>query len=153
VSETVHVGVRNPLRALERAEAADRAEPARGVEVVEDRLVAREALVAHDLLGEQGRAGSVAPHLHVALVRDAAEALVPHRLPRLSCSRAIPSKSALKLPSPKPREPWRSMISKKTVGLSPSGFVKIWSRYPSSSRSTRMPSRRRSSMSCSVSPI
>jgi hypothetical protein len=34
----------------------------------------------------------------------------------------------LKFPSPKPRAPWRSMISKKIVGRSPSGFVKICSR-------------------------
>ncbi len=41
-----------------------------------------------------------------------------YRFPRLSCSRSIASKSALKLPTPKPREPWRSMISKKNVGRS-----------------------------------
>jgi amino acid transporter len=50
------------------------------------------------------------------------------RLPRLSCSRSMASKRALKLPLPKPREPWRSMSSKNTVGRSPSGLVKIWSR-------------------------
>ena len=52
----------------------------------------------------------------------------PQRLPRLSCSRSIASKSALKLPLPKPSEPCRSMSSKKTVGRSPSGLVKICSR-------------------------
>ena len=50
------------------------------------------------------------------------------RLPRRSCSRSIDSKRALKLPLPKPSEPCRSMISKKTVGRSPSGLVKICSR-------------------------
>ena len=50
------------------------------------------------------------------------------RLPRRSCSRSIDSKRALKLPLPKPSEPCRSMSSKKTVGRSPSGRVKIWSR-------------------------
>ena len=35
----------------------------------------------------------------------------------MACSRSIASNSALKLPTPKPREPWRSMISKKNVGL------------------------------------
>jgi hypothetical protein len=37
----------------------------------------------------------------------------------------IASKSALKLPTPKPREPCRSMISKKNVGRSWIGRVKI----------------------------
>ncbi len=50
------------------------------------------------------------------------------RLPRLSCSRSIASKRALKLPLPKPMEPCRSMISKKTVGRSWTGLVKICSR-------------------------
>ena len=53
---------------------------------------------------------------------------VAQRFPRLSCSRSMDSKSALKLPLPKPSDPWRSMISKKTVGRSPSGLVKICSR-------------------------
>jgi hypothetical protein len=50
------------------------------------------------------------------------------RLPRASCSRSMASKSALKLPLPKPSEPCRSMSSKNTVGRSPSGLVKICSR-------------------------
>ena len=51
-----------------------------------------------------------------------------YRFPRFSCSRSIASNSALKLPTPKPREPWRSMISKKNVGRSWTGRVKIWRR-------------------------
>jgi hypothetical protein len=47
------------------------------------------------------------------------------RLPRFACSRSIASKSALKFPTPKPRDPCRSMISKKKVGRSCTGFVKI----------------------------
>lgn len=50
------------------------------------------------------------------------------RLPRFSCSRSIASNRALKLPFPKPIEPWRSIISKKTVGRSWTGLVKICSR-------------------------
>lgn len=50
------------------------------------------------------------------------------RLPRFSCSRSIASKRALKLPLPKPIEPCRSIISKKTVGRSWTGLVKICSR-------------------------
>src|SRR5207247_87164 len=51
-----------------------------------------------------------------------------YRFPRSSCSRSIAWNSALKLPAPKPREPWRSISSRKTVGRSPIGRVKIWSR-------------------------
>ena len=40
------------------------------------------------------------------------------RLPRRACSRSIASKSALKLPSPKPVAPWRSITSKNSVGRS-----------------------------------
>jgi hypothetical protein len=50
------------------------------------------------------------------------------RFPRFACSRSIASNSALKLPTPKPREPCRSMISKKKVGRSWTGRVKIWRR-------------------------
>ena len=50
------------------------------------------------------------------------------KLPRRSCSRSMASNRALKLPLPKPSEPCRSMNSKKTVGRSPIGAVKICSR-------------------------
>ena len=129
VGQPVHVR-RYPLVAHDGAEFADRVEPAGRVEVVEDRLVAREALVAHDLLDQQPPA-SVAGGLadrYVPLGGDLAPAFVPHRFPLLSCSRSRAWKSALKLPSPKPREPWRSISSKNSVGRSPSGLVKIWSR-------------------------
>ena len=125
VDQVVRVRVRHPLHALDRLELAERHHAAGGLEVVEDRLVAGEALEPHHLLGEQG---AVVAEGRVALARHAAAALVPHRFPLSSCSRSIASKSALKLPSPKPREPWRSMISKNIVGRSPLGFVKICSR-------------------------
>ena len=51
-----------------------------------------------------------------------------YRFPRSACSRSIASKSALKFPIPKPREPWRSMTSKKSVGRSWTIFVKSWRR-------------------------
>jgi len=41
-----------------------------------------------------------------------------HRFPRSACSRSMLTKSALKFPRPKPRLPWRSMTSKKSVGRS-----------------------------------
>ena len=47
------------------------------------------------------------------------------RFPRSSCSRSMASKSAWKLPLPKPSDPCRSISSKNTVGRSPSGRVKI----------------------------
>ena len=55
-------------------------------------------------------------------------ARLAQRFPRRACSSSIASNSALKLPTPKPREPWRSMISKKNVGRSWIGRVKIWRR-------------------------
>lgn len=50
------------------------------------------------------------------------------RFPLKACSRSIASKSALKLPLPKDLAPFLWMISKKSVGLSCTGLVKIWSR-------------------------
>ena len=110
---------------LDRLEVARLGDPARRLEVVEDRLVAREALVAHHLLDQQP---AVVAELGVALAGDVPEPVVPHRLPLLSCSRSIASNSALKLPSPKPRAPWRSITSRNTVGRSPIVCVKICSR-------------------------
>ena len=49
-------------------------------------------------------------------------------VPRRACSRSIASKSALKFPLPKLCAPRRWMISKKSVGRSSTGLVKIWSR-------------------------
>ena len=65
--------VRHPLVALDRLEVAELLDPARRREVVEDRLVPREALEAHDLLGEQR---AVVAELDVALARHLAETLV-----------------------------------------------------------------------------
>src|ERR671924_263799 len=110
---------------------------------------AERALEAHHLLDQQAAVGA---ELRVPLARQLSELVIPHRFPLLSCSRSIASKSALKLPSPKPRAPCRSITSKKSVGRSCAVFVKIWSRYPSSSRSARMRRRRRSSQSSLISP-
>ena len=65
--------VRHPLVALDRLEAAEPLDAARRGEVVEDRLVPREPLEAHDLLGEQR---AVVAELDVALARHLAETLV-----------------------------------------------------------------------------
>ena len=62
-----------------------------------------------------------------------------YSVPRFSCSRSIASKSALQFPLPKLFEPRRWITSKKSVGRSATGFVKICSMYPSSSLSTKMP--------------
>ena len=50
-----------------------------------------------------------------------------YRLPRAACSRSMASNSALKLPFPKLRLPFRWMISKNSVGRSSTGLVKICS--------------------------
>ena len=71
IREAVDVRVGHPLLADERAELADPVQPARRVQVVEDRLVAAEALVAEDLLDEQPAiAVLAAPDLRVALGRN-----------------------------------------------------------------------------------
>ena len=68
---------------------ADLREPAGRVQVVEDRLVAREALVAEDLLGQQR---AVAPRLGMTLRGHVAEADVAHRCPPRGC-RAGPARA------------------------------------------------------------
>jgi hypothetical protein len=75
----VHVGVGHPLLALDRRESADVGDPARGLQVVEDRLVAREALEAEHLFDEEP-AGLLVTELHVPLGWDGAPLDVAHRL-------------------------------------------------------------------------
>ncbi len=128
----------------------------RNAPVVEQRGVGGEPLLAHQLLAVEAAVG--APVLGVPLGGHVSHPLVvrhsdhrrswraarpvtgapgtagpasrspSQRLPRLSCSRSIASKRALKLPFPNPSDPCRSIISKKTVGRSPIGLVKICSR-------------------------
>src|SRR5581483_748814 len=69
----VRVLLRHPLLALDRLEAGQLRHPARRVEVVEDRLVAGEALEAHHLLGEKR---PVLTELDVPLAGNLAEPLV-----------------------------------------------------------------------------
>src|SRR5262249_26866501 len=49
-------------------------------------------------------------------------------VPLRACSRSMASNRALKFPLPKLREPWRSITSKKSVGRSQTGLVKICKR-------------------------
>src|SRR5215204_5988604 len=118
------MGVGYPLAVLDRLELARLGDPAGRGQVIEDRLVAREPLEAHHLLDEEA---AVLAELSVALARELSQPVVSHRFPLLSCSRSIASNSALKLPSPKPRAPWRSITSRNRVGRSPIGLVKICS--------------------------
>ena len=67
----VRVRVGHPLLADDRPERAELLDAARGLEVVEDRLVPREALEAHHLLGEER---PVLAELDVPLARDVAHA-------------------------------------------------------------------------------
>ena len=77
----MRVGVRDPLVALDRLEVAELADPNRGLEVVEDRLVPREPLEPHDLLVQER---PVVAELDVPLARDVAEALVHRHGAKLS---------------------------------------------------------------------
>src|SRR6059058_786976 len=77
----MRVLLRHPLLALDRLEAAELHDAARRLQVVQDRLVAGEALEAHHLFGEKR---SVVPELHVALARNVAEALVERHDERIS---------------------------------------------------------------------
>jgi hypothetical protein len=77
---TVRVPLGHPLVALERLELGHLLDAAGRVEVVEDGLVAGEALEAHDLLGQER---AVLPKLDVALARQAAEALVRRHAARI----------------------------------------------------------------------
>jgi hypothetical protein len=77
---TVRVLLRQPLVAHDRLEAGEVHDAAWRVQVVEDRLVAGEALEPHHLFAEQR---PVLPKLHVALARDVAEALVERHAERL----------------------------------------------------------------------
>ena len=75
VGEPVHVGVGHPLLDLDRLEVADLLDAAGRPQVVEDRLVAGEALEAEDLLDQQrrravGRLRRRVAELDVALLRD-----------------------------------------------------------------------------------
>src|SRR5829696_5809000 len=80
VAQPVDVGVRHPLVALDPPKAADPLETAGRLKVQQDRLVPREALVAHDLLHEERRGGAVAVHLNVPLGRNPPESRVAHGL-------------------------------------------------------------------------
>ena len=62
------------------------------------------------------------------------------------------SNNALKFPFPKLFDPFLWIISKKRVGLSWRGLVKICNKYPSSSESTKMPNFSKVFMSSSILP-
>src|SRR5581483_4840247 len=69
----VRVLVRHPLVALDLLEVTELHHAARRLQVVEDRLVAGEALEAHHLFGEER---AVLADLDVPLARDVTKALV-----------------------------------------------------------------------------
>ena len=76
------MGLGHPLLEHDLLEVADLLHAAGREQVVEDRLVAGEALEAHDLLDEQRRVavrGVRVAVLDVALGRDAAQAVVAHQ--------------------------------------------------------------------------
>src|SRR5712691_5600433 len=105
---------------------AQRFDAGRLIEVIEQGRGAGEALVAHQLLDVE--AAIALAKDAVAFVRDLSQKVVNrhgYRFPRSACSRSIDSNSALKLPFPNPRLPSRWISSKKSVGRSSTGWVKI----------------------------
>src|SRR5438093_5661390 len=138
------------------------AHASRRTEVIHDRIGFVESLRSEDVLvGDAfafvSRHSTVAMEPDVMFSRNFAKFLIVrhyrsllYKFPRASCSRSNASNSALKLPLPKLFAPLRWMISKKSVGRSSTGLVNICSRYPSSSRSTKMPSRFNGSRSSSM---
>lgn len=85
----------------------------------------------HPILSPRGEGFQEKGSSQGPFFRPGFDALVPsacHRLPRWACSRSSDTNNALKLPTPNPREPCRSMISKNRVGRSCTGWVKICSR-------------------------
>src|SRR6266536_312347 len=134
-------------------------------QVIHDRVGFVESLRGEDMfVGNAfvfvGWGGAVTMKPDVMFPRNLSEFLIIrhvdlsslYKLPRASCSFSSASNNALKLPLPKLFAPLRWMISKKSVGRSSTGLVKIWSKYPSSSRSTRIPSRFNGSRSSSMWP-
>src|SRR5438876_3492482 len=95
-----------------------------------------ENVLVRDAFVLVSRRRSVAVKPDVMFSRDFSQSLVIrhcrsssfYKLPRAACSRSIASNSALKLPLPKLFAPLRWMISKKSVGRSSTGFVKICNR-------------------------
>jgi hypothetical protein len=65
---------------------------------------------------------------HYKQRRSLGEQSPPYKFPRAACSLSIASNRLLKLPLPKASLPRRWMISKKRVGRSSTGLVKICSR-------------------------
>ncbi len=110
------------------AETPDRGHGRGRMNVIQQRRRAGESLDADELLVVD-RAIRL-PEGDVPLARDLPQRVVVRhqRFPRSACSRSMLSKSALKLPAPKLLAPFRWMISKKSVGRSCTGLVKIWSR-------------------------
>ena len=87
VLEPVRVRVGNPLVAFDGRERPDLLHAAGRFEVVQDRLVAREALEAHDLLGQEP---SVLAEDDVTLARDVPAALVEgHAVPFLGVNEVL----------------------------------------------------------------
>jgi hypothetical protein len=72
----VDVGFGDPLAVLDGRVLVRLRDPARRLEVIEDRLVARESLEAHHLLDQQP---PVVAELDVALARDVSKLLVAHQ--------------------------------------------------------------------------
>src|SRR5690606_33580395 len=131
--------------------------PVRLAQVIGDRVRAIES-VAGQALFEEEFSRLVAKH-DVMLGRNLThlDSIEHQTFPSATCWRSMLSKSARKLPAPKPWSPFRWMISKKkgpprtSLKSAAPSFMKICRRYERSwSPSTRISRSRRTSMSSSI---
>src|SRR2546430_557301 len=134
------MAVRHPFVALDRLEGGDLRDAGRRGQVVEDRLVAREALEAHDLLGQ---ARPVVAELDVALTGDLASDLVRgHRrkdsqASRASAARRSPIAGANLKPWPEQGEPTTIWPPRSRMKLSSSVVVYMQVSAPTGSGPAR----------------
>src|SRR5262249_6528396 len=121
VLEPVRVRLGDPLLAFNRRERPELLHAARRLEVVEDRFVAREALEAHDLLGQEP---AVLAEHDVALARELPARLVEgHRRPfRVAVTHVLAAGAR----SGRGRRPdGRRPLFRCRAGYAPGAFVSV----------------------------
>src|SRR5258706_2965354 len=107
VTRGLEPGGRRPEHDRSRSTILDRGLHARRAELDDPDV----AVLAEDRTGAlEVLAGTLLERLRLDQIGNRRHG---YRLPRRACSISIASNKALKLPTPKPRDPCRSMISKK----------------------------------------
>ena len=125
VLEPMRVRLGDPLLALDRSEGAELLHAAGRLEVVQDRLVAGEALEAHDLLGQEP---SVLAKDDVALARELPATLVEghvrpfRRWDSSSARRSVAAGGAFNAPRPRGRLYASGIDALGSVCQSPNSF-------------------------------